>query len=143
MKRVFRIAIAALFGAGLLLAQANRTAEADLKTAQHIAEVEGDLNGAIKAYSSIVAKYKSDRAVAAIALMRMAECYQKMGKAEARKIYEQVVRDYADQKEAVAQARAALGAGSAARSGTLTARQIWKGAEVNVTSSLGPDGRSW
>ena len=40
--------------------------------------------------------------------MRMAECYQKLGDAESRKIYEQVVKDYADQKEAVTLARARL-----------------------------------
>ena len=61
-------------------------------------------------YGEIAAKYaKSDRGVAATALVHMAECYQKMGDAESRKIYEHVVRDFADQKEAVAVAHARLG----------------------------------
>ncbi len=143
MKRVFRIAIAALLGAGLVLAQANRAAEADLKNAQHKAEVEGDLNGAIKAYRAIVAKYKSDRTVAATALMRMAECYQKLGKTEARETYEQVIRDYADQIDAVTSARAKLAGSVVARENGMVARQIWKGTELHFTASLGPDGRSW
>jgi hypothetical protein len=44
-----------------------------------------------------------------MALVHMAECYQKMGDAESRKIFEQVVKEYADQKEAVTLARARLG----------------------------------
>ena len=51
-----------------------------------------------------------NRAVAAQALVRMAECYQKLGDSESRKIYEQIVRDYTDQKDAVTVAKAHLGA---------------------------------
>src|SRR5690242_12648795 len=97
MRKMFSIAIAAVMGAGLLLAQAARTAEVELKSAEHKAEVEGDLKGAIQQYGAMVAKYaKSNRSVAAMALVRMAECYQKMGDGEARKIFEQVVREYRD-----------------------------------------------
>ena len=47
--------------------------------------------------------------LAAQALVQMAECYQKLGDAESRKIYEQPVRDYIYQNESVAVARARLG----------------------------------
>src|ERR1051325_7498952 len=87
--------------------------------------VDGDLNGAIKQYAAIVARHKSDRAVTAMALVHMAECYQKMGDAESRKIYEQVVREYADQKEAVTMARAKLGASPTPRSAGIITRQVW------------------
>jgi hypothetical protein len=40
----------------------------------------------------------------------MGQCYEKLGDAQARKAYEQVVREFADQKEAVEQARALLAA---------------------------------
>ena len=33
------------------------------------------------------------------ALVRMADCYQKLGDAESRRIYEQVIREYPDQKD--------------------------------------------
>jgi TolA-binding protein len=33
-------------------------------------------------------------------LLKMAECYQKLGDSEAEATYERVIRDYADQKEA-------------------------------------------
>ena len=79
-----------------------------------------------KQYDTIVAKYKDDRAVAATALIRMAECYRKQGDAESRKIYERVVRDFADQKEALSVARAQLGHDeSAQRAGAMSSRQVW------------------
>ena len=65
-----------------------------------MAVVDGDLNGAIKQYGAIVSKYKADRGVAATALVRMAECYQKLGDTEAEKIYERLLRDFSDQLEA-------------------------------------------
>ena len=72
-----------------------------LEAARKAEVVDGNLNGAIQQYRAIADKYKSDRAIVADALLRMAECYQKLGDAQARKIFEQVVRDYADQQEAV------------------------------------------
>src|SRR6187200_911998 len=94
---------------GVLLAavaaQQKRQQDIDLQKAIRTETVDGDLNGAIKQYGAIASKYKSDRAVAATALVHMAECYLKMGDAQARKIFEQVLRDYADQTEAVTMAR--------------------------------------
>jgi Tol biopolymer transport system component len=128
--------------AGLLLGQAARQPEIDLQAAMRMAAVEGDLNGAIKQYGAIVAKYaQTDRAVTAMALVRMAECYRKMGNAEARKLYEQVVREYGDQKEAVAEARARLG-GSAAHNAGIATRQVWKSPKLHPWGSfVSPDGR--
>jgi TolA-binding protein len=110
-----RIAISIVAMALLAVAQSKDDAERLLKAAHNTELVDGNLNAAIKQYSAIVSKYKSDRAVVATALVRMAECYQKMGDAEARKIYEQVVRDYADQKDAVAEARVRLGSAGESR----------------------------
>ena len=89
-------------------AQTRSGADAMFEAARQKETLEGDLPGAIKEYGAIVAKYKSDRGVTAMALVRMAECYQKMGDSESRKIYEQVLREYADQKDAVAIARTQL-----------------------------------
>src|SRR5437588_593979 len=102
MTRGFAILIiaAALAAGAMLHAQSVHSAEVQLKAAQQKAEVEGDLKGAIEAYKKIVANAGTNRAVAAQALVRMAECYQKLGDAQARKIFEQVLRDYADQAEA-------------------------------------------
>jgi hypothetical protein len=97
-----------LLAAGLA-AQKTDSAQALLRAATDKAVVDGDLNGAIKQYQTIVDTFKTDRAVVATALVQMAECYQKLGDAESRKIYERVVREYADQKEAVTLARVRLG----------------------------------
>ncbi len=105
--------------------------------------VDGDLKGAIEQYRKIA--QSSNRAVAAKALVHMGQCYEKLGDAEARearKAYERVVREFADQKEAVEQARGRLAAkGRDARSETgVVARQV--SADVNAyPSGLSPDGR--
>ena len=106
-------------------AQSPRTAEVQMKAAQQKAEVEGDLKGAIEEYKKVVATAGSNRALAAEALVRMADCYQKLGDAEAQAIYERLVRDFGDQKDAVAAARTQL-AGSASRraAAALNARQM-------------------
>jgi Tol biopolymer transport system component len=140
VQKTFQFVITAILGSGFLLAQAPRTAEVELKAAQQKADVEGDLNGAIKQYSAIIAKHKNDRAVTATALVHMAECYQKMGDAESRKIYEQVVREYADQKEAVTLARARLGGASPANREIAT-RRVWTGPKVDTLGSVSRDGR--
>ena len=138
MRAIWQIGMAVVLAAGLVLAQTTRTAEVELKAAQHKAEVEGDLNGAIKAYGAIVVKYmKNDRGEAAMALVRMADCYQKMGDVEARKIYEQVVREYVDQKEAVAEARARLGGTGQPQRQSNT--MIWSGPRADGAASY--DGR--
>jgi Tol biopolymer transport system component len=90
----------------LLLAQSSRAPEVEFKAAQHKEEVEGDLKGAIKQYEKI-SKGK-DRALAAKALLRMAGVHQKLGDAEAEKIYEHVARAFGDQKELAAEAQTRL-----------------------------------
>src|SRR3569833_1507685 len=55
-------------GAG---AQKNSGADAMFEAAKQKENLGGDLNAAIKQYGAIVAKYKSDRAVTAMALVRL------------------------------------------------------------------------
>ena len=112
MKRIVIGILATMLVAG---AQTKDEAERLFKAARNVELVDGNLNAAIKQYDAIIAKYrKTDRAVTATALVRKAECLQKQGDTEARKIYEQVVKDYADQKEAVALAKVRLGVGGQA-----------------------------
>ena len=114
-----------------------------LATAQHKATVDGDLRGAIETYRQILAGAESNRALAAQALVRMAECYQKLGNDEARRIYEQVLRDYADQREAVTLARARLGAQAVpARQAVVKGdRVVWPGPDADGFGTVSPDGR--
>ena len=115
--------------------------EVALRTAIETETVKGDIKNALRQYSDIAAKYaRSDRATAASALMHLAECREKMGDPEARRIYERVIREYADQKDAVAEAKVRLGA-TGTRGGALITRQIWMGPNVDVYGSVSPDGR--
>lgn len=65
---------------------------------------EGNFTEAIKLYQTIVQKYGSDRKLAAKALFQMGQAYEKLGNAEARKTYERIAREFADQKEVAADA---------------------------------------
>jgi Tol biopolymer transport system component len=120
------LVMTAVLLAAAVTAQQKRQQDIDLQAAIRTETVDGDLNGAIKQYGAIVSKYKTDRAVVATALVHMAECYQKLGDPQARKIFEQILRDYADQKEAVTMARAHLGRGEATAALTAVAsRLVW------------------
>ncbi|MBI4909429.1 MAG: hypothetical protein HY820_37770 [Acidobacteria bacterium] len=96
-----------LLSAAMVSAQSGSPADVALRAAIELETVKGDLRGAIKRYASLAEG--KDRAVAARALLRMAQCHEKLGNSEARKIYQRIVKDFGDQAELVAQARAKLG----------------------------------
>jgi Tol biopolymer transport system component len=79
------------------------------------------------------------RKTAAEALVRMGQCYEKLGDSESRKAYERVLREYGDQKEAAGLARARLGksAGAVRQTGTL----VWRDAKGDGEGRVSPDGR--
>jgi Tol biopolymer transport system component len=79
-----------------------------MQAAEAKAKIEGDLNAAIKLYKDAEKEAGSNRALVAQALVEMAEAYAAMGNAEAQKIYQRLVRDFADQKEAAELASARL-----------------------------------
>jgi Tol biopolymer transport system component len=72
-------------------------------------QVDGDLKTAMAAFQKIAADNSASRDVRAKALLHLAGCYEKQGQQQAQKVYEQVVRDFADQPSA-AQARLRLAA---------------------------------
>src|SRR5258705_8918893 len=88
----------------LLFAQADTT----LQRAIRKETMEGDLKGAIELYRKAIGQAAKDRTTAAQALVRMGACYEKLGDGEARKAYERVVRDFADQKDMASQAQTRL-----------------------------------
>lgn len=140
--------LAGLLGASVTTAQKTNDPEVQLQAAFHKQMVDGDLETAIQLYKSILANHGTNRAVAAKALLEMGQCYEKLGKTEARKAYERVLRDYADQEEMATQARTRLAAlrqpASPSNGSTLVARQIWAGPEAEIWhTSFSPDGRSY
>ena len=104
------LALAAFAAPGPLCIAAaeNPKAEVALKAAMDKEVVDGDLKGAIEQYRKLA--QSANRTVAATALVRMGQCYEKLGDTEARKAYERVVRDYAEQRQPVLQARQRLAA---------------------------------
>ncbi len=89
-------------------------------------QVDGDLKSAIGIYQRIAAEGSAPRDVRAKALLHLAGCYEKLGQ-QAQTVYQQIVRDFADQPAAV-QARARLTAlkqdDHPAPSATMTQRKI-------------------
>ena len=102
---------------------------------------EGKLDEAIQLYRRAAEAAGKDRALAANALVQLAACYEKLGNKESRKTYERVVRDYTDQKEAVAMARARLGHDAKTTETGIVTRQVWTGPKVDISGAVSPDGR--
>lgn len=146
MNRLKALLIVAALGTLVIIpaaAQKNESARAMLEAAKQKQTLEGDLAGAIRQYQAIVDKYsKTDRAAAADALVAMAACYQKQGDTQGRKLLERVIREFADQKDAVAFARTQLGEPVAAKAkGALANVQLWRGSKVDTEGTVSPDGR--
>ena len=102
MKRMVVVAMVAL--AAIVSAQVNP--EVAFRAAMETETVKGDLKAAIEQYKTIVES--GNRALAAQALVRMAGCYVKLNNDEARRLLERVVREFADQASAAAEARLQL-----------------------------------
>lgn len=89
-------------------AQRSQSAEVLLGAALHQEEVEGDYEAAIETYKKLLAEYPDNRPLAARAQFRIGMCYEKLGRKEAQKAYEEVVNKYTDQPEFASLARERL-----------------------------------
>jgi len=147
MKRFLALLLMGSLGAGAaLVAQSARSAADLFQEGLQFEEVKGDLPKAIATYQSIVDTFAGDRAIAAKALLHMGECYEKLGQPDAQKVYERLLRDYPEQKEA-AEALAHRDRDSArkAQDGPL-AQRVWAAEEAgkdysgNVAVEVAPDG---
>jgi Tol biopolymer transport system component len=137
LSRALRLSTILMLLASASLFAQTRPAVA-LKAAMDKEVVDGDLRGAIDAYKKIVDTPGVDRATAAQALVRMADCYQRLGDAEARKIYERLVREFADQQEIASLAKTKLGTPTLAVRGD---RAIWTGPAADGFGTVSADGR--
>ena len=139
--RSLLIAIASVALAGSIAGatgDAAQDAERQLKAAMNTELVDGNLKLAIEQYQKVADS--GNRVLAAQALLRMADCYQKLGDREAQAIYGRLVRDYGDQKDAVAIARARLGP-AAAVVRTRSDRPVWSGTDADGFGTISQDGR--
>lgn len=109
-----------------------------LQAAIRTETIDGDLRAAIRQYEAVARG--GDRGAAAQALLRMADCYQKLGDVQARSTYERLVRDFPDQAQAVTTARLRLSAFGAS-SDAVVARQLWTTRAYSQVT-IATDGRS-
>jgi Tol biopolymer transport system component len=139
------LAIAVLlcaFSAGVVFSQSGH----DLFQQALVKErADGNLEEAIKLYKRIVSEFAKDRALSARALVQIGQCYEKLGNAEARKAYERVVREFADQPEPTKVARERLSALTGGAGGTtgrteMAMRRVWV-AGRDAPAGISPDGR--
>jgi Tol biopolymer transport system component len=137
----FAVTVAAAVLALPVWTQTVDRAEVALQGALKKETVDGDLKGAIEAYRKVALSYRGNRAVVAKALVRVGQCYEKLGDAESRKAYEQVVREFGDQAEAVATARTRLAALTPkAKQSGITLRRVFEDV-VGPKVAVSPDGR--
>lgn len=132
--------LAAMAATSTLAADKPDQAQVLMEAARKKEVVDGDLRGAIEQYKTIASKHAGNRRFAAAALLRLAECYRKLGDTESRAVYERIMRDYSDQSEAVTVARERLGPGGPARDqrGELALRKVWTG---DLSGQVSADGR--
>ena len=120
-------------------AQRATPASALLEAAKQKDTLEGDPRGAIVIYKDVVARFaKTDRPAAATALLRMAECYEKLGDPEATGVYRQILANYVDQATVASAARARL---SESQAKAQASRQVWSGPTVESSGGMSQDGR--
>jgi len=131
---------------------AQESAQQLLQSALYKQQVEGDLDGAIELFASITERPGQDRAIVARALLQLGLAYETLGSPDAGLTYRNLVRDYPDQGELVAQARerlASLSPGGdmpppiARADDGLVARRIWGDpmAWWIMAGSVAPNGR--
>ena len=151
MRKILAVLVmAGVLAAGFGFEQQKGQQEVALQAAIRMETVEGNLKGAIEAYRKIAGG--SDRAVAARALIRMGQCYERLGNSEARNAYGRVLREFGDQVQQAEEARvrlAALGAvggdgrqsASAPLNTGLTLKKIdFPGQGLTNFARLSPDG---
>ena len=146
MKRqpILSLVIGLVFVA-VLSGYTQQSAKQLLQSGLYKEDVKGDLDAAIQIYRTIIQDFPNHRSVASKALLQMGQCYEKLGKAEARKVYQRVLREYADQAEQVGVARTRLAALTrGARSSdpsTMVVRRIWSGPDVDILGAVFREGR--
>ena len=132
------VALVAVLTAAPFFAQQIQSSkdEVALRAAMERETVRGDLKGAIEQYKKLA--QSADKSIAARALLRLGQSYEKLGDADARKAYEQVLSRFGDQKEAVEQARSRLTSlGVNLQIGALVSRKL----EDFEALSISSDGR--
>ena len=137
------VTLAVVAPAPYIVAQGGQSPEALMGAAQHTQDVEGDLDAALAGYQKVLAHASASRSLKATALLRIGRLYEKRGVQDARRTYERIAREYADQPAMVAEARSRLAAldNGTTDQAQVVARQVWAGHDVDAFGSISQDGR--
>ena len=119
------------------LGASDQRARVLLQAAEAKVKLEGDLNGAIKIYREAEKEAGGNRALVAQALVKMAEAYRALGDRESQKIYQRLVAEFSDQKDAVAIARSRL----EPKPNTIAGATLKDVANLNASGNVTADGR--
>jgi tetratricopeptide (TPR) repeat protein len=141
--KIFILCIAAM-AVAVLVSSGSMQQSADqlYQSAIYKEDVEGQLEEAIAVYQQIIEKFPNDGPIAAKAWFHVGLCYEKLGNREAQKAYQQVLSNYAEQKEIASQARARLAAlATKATEPRFTNIRVPTGLPFDNCYALSPDGR--
>jgi Tol biopolymer transport system component len=103
-------------------------------------DVQGDLQKAIELYEQILKKFPEHRQIAAKAQLHIGLCYEKLGKTEAIKAFEQVLQNYPGQAKQVATARERLSALKREEPSGPYRTKIFEGELAVLVQDISPDG---
>ncbi|MDP2885357.1 MAG: tetratricopeptide repeat protein [Ignavibacteria bacterium] len=115
MKRIagiFLLALALCAPTAIATAQQNK-AEQMYQQALYEMEGKGNYEKALGIFGQIMKDFSDNRRISAKAQFQTGVCYEKLGKSGAQNAYERIIKQYPDQADLVAQARARLAALSA------------------------------
>jgi dipeptidyl aminopeptidase/acylaminoacyl peptidase len=145
LKSVLLI-VALTCAAALVLAQ-DRSQAQQFQEAITMMETKGNYTAAIRLFEQ--AAKGPDRTLAARALYYAGQCYEKSGKDKAQQAYQRLIKQFAEQRQVVAEARARLSALSPAAgnvaadkaTGGMSVRQVYGGSDTSGAWMVSPDGR--
>lgn len=107
ISRIFFATITLVILTSITTAQQNK---AEKLYQQGIYEMEGkgDYAKAIESFNRVLTQFPREKVTGAKALLNIGRCYEKLGKNEAQKAYERIIREFKDQTQVVAEARMRL-----------------------------------
>ncbi len=143
--RIFLVVVAFCVILPVAKAQQNK-AEQLYQQALFEMEGKGDYAKAIESFTLVMTKFPKEKATAAKALLNIGRCYEKLGKSEAIKAYERILKEFKDQPQIVAEARTRLATlkqstEEVMHQSQITNRQIWAGKDVDTEGAPSPDGQ--
>ncbi len=141
-KRAAIVVIVMLVGVSFLFSSFSQqeTAKELFEKAVYLEETKGDLEKAIAAYDRIIKEFPDERTIAAKAQLHIGLCFEKLGKSEAIKAYELVLKNYAGQTDQVAVARTRLAALQKEKPEGMSSTEITFEGEYFEALALSPDG---